>query len=119
MLPNANQMNFGQTYSIQTQYGGLEIMTDIYLEQISGNSGIVVFLNRDLIGTATLPEFTIDLPSTNVKQNVSQGFKIKRTSPDTVVGECKCYTMYTSQAFIFPFVGVEDGPYLILDGFSL
>jgi hypothetical protein len=27
--------------------------------------------------------------------------------------------MYTSQAFIFPFVGVEDWPYLILDGFSL
>ena len=28
MLPSSNNFNFGQTFSITTQFGGLEIMTD-------------------------------------------------------------------------------------------
>ena len=50
----------------------MEIMTDTYLEQLSENSGMIVFLNRDLIGTATLPEFNVELPSNSVKSNVTQ-----------------------------------------------
>lgn len=120
MLPNANNFSFGDMYTISTPWGKLELMTDIYLEQISGNSGMVVFLNRDLIGTATLPEFTIELPSNNVKQNVVQGFKLKKTSPDNIVGECKSYVLYTTFSFIFPYIGAEGtNPYLILEGFAV
>lgn len=119
MLPSGNTFDFGKTFNVKTMYGDIEIMTDIYLEQISGNSGMIVFLNRDLIGAATLPEFTIELPSNSVKKSVTQGFRIKRTTPDTVVGECKCYAIYGTCAYIFPFIGQENSPYMVLDGFTI
>ena len=119
MLPSSNSFNFGQTFTITTQFGGLEIMTDIYLEQLSENSGMIVFLDRDLIGTATLPEFNIELPSNNVKKNVVQGLRIKDVTPNYIIGNCKCFDVYTSFAFIFVGIGQENGPYAILEGFSL
>ena len=119
MLPSANKFDFGQTFSITTQFGGLEIMTDIYLEQLSENSGMIVFLDRDLIGSATLPEFNIELPSNNVKKNVVQGLRIKDVTPNYIIGNCKCFDVYTSFAFIFVGIGQENGPYAILEGFSL
>lgn len=119
MLPSSNSFNFGQSYTVTTQFGGLEIMTDIYLEQLSENSGMIVFLDRDLIGTATLPEFNIELPSNGVKSNVTQGLKIKDVTPIEMIGNCKCIDIYTSFAFIFVGIGQEHGPYGILEGFSL
>ncbi len=85
MLPSSNNFNFGQTFSVTTQFGSLEIMTDIYLQQLSENSGMIVFLNRDLIGTATLPEFSIELPSNSVKKNVVQGLRVKDVTPNYII----------------------------------
>lgn len=104
MLPSGNTFDFGRIFNVKTLYGDVEMMTDVYLEQISGNSGMIVFLNRDLIGSATLPEFTIELPSNSVKKTYSQGFRIKKITPDNVIGECKEYAIWTSTAFVFPFI---------------
>lgn len=119
MLPNATNFDFGKSFTVTTQYGNVEIMTDTYLEQLSENSGMIVFLNRDLIGTATLPEFSIELPSNSVKKSVTQGLRIKDVTPNYILGNCKCFDIYTSFAFIFVGVGQENGPYMILEGFSM
>lgn len=118
-LPNSNNFDFGQTFTVTTQFGGVELMTDTYLQQISENSGLCIFLNRDLIGSATLPEFNIELPSNQVKKTVTQGLRIKDITPSYIIGNCKCYDVYTSFAFIFVGVGTENSPYKVLEGFSL
>ena len=119
MLPNANQFNFGTTFTVTTQFGGFEIMTDTYFEQITENSGTVLFLDKDLIGVATLPEFAIELPSNTVKKNVVQGLRVKEIVDPYMIGQCKCYDIYTSFAFIFIWVGSESSPYLLLEWFSI
>lgn len=118
-LPNASKFDFGQTFTLSTQFGTVELMTDTYLQQISENSGICIFLNKDLIGTATLPEFSIELPSNQVKRNVSQGIKIQNVTDPKMVGHCLCFYIYTSFAYIFVGIGHENSPYRILEGFSL
>lgn len=119
MLPSSNAFNFGTAFTVTTQFWGMEIMTDTYLEQLSENSGMIVFLNRDLIWTATLPEFNVELPSNSVKSNVTQWLKIKDVTPIEMIGNCKCIDVYTSFAFIFVGIGQENWPYGILEGFSL
>lgn len=49
MLPSSNSFNFGTSFTVTTQFGGLEIMTDTYLQQLSDNSGMIVFVDRDLM----------------------------------------------------------------------
>ena len=94
-------------------------MTDTYLQQLSDNSGMIVFVDRDLMWVATLPEFNIELPSNSVKSNATQGLKIKDVTPIEMIGNCKCIDVYTSFAFVFVGIGNENAPWHILEGFSL
>lgn len=116
---SGDNFDLGRKFTVTTQFGGVELMTDTYLQQISENSGICIFLNRDLIGSATLPEFSIELPSNQVKKNVSQGLKVADVSDPKMLGKCKCFYVYTSFGFVFVGIGNENAPYRILEGFSL
>lgn len=117
MLPSATNMDFGNHFTITTEWGTLEIMTDYYLQEISGNSGVVVFLDKELIGVASPVQYGIELPSAKVPGKVVQGIQIQDISDPTVVGNCSCWAMYTSFAYIFIGVGTGGG-YGILEGFS-
>lgn len=111
--------NFDILPVIKTPYGDMELLSCPFLKEISENSGMLLFLDKKLVGARQTEEFTVNLPSNNVKRTATVGFQIKDVTPKKVVGGCACYYVWTSFCYIMVGIGQPYSPYAILEGFSI
>lgn len=120
LLPSNGEFDFSKMPVIRTPYGNMEILTDTFLKEIYGNSGVVLFLDKNLVGARQTEEFELDLTngSNQVQRKATTGFQIKDVTDAKVIG-CKCRYIWTSFAYIMVGIGQEYSPYRILEGFSL
>jgi hypothetical protein len=108
--------DFSMLPTIITPYGKMELLTDPFLKEISQNSGMVLFLDKNLVGARQTEEFEVELPSNQVRRIATTGFQIKDVTPKKVIG-CKERYTWTSFAYIMVGVGQEASPFAILEGF--
>ena len=120
LLPSNGEFDFSKMPVIRTPYGNMEILTDTFLKEIYGNSGVVLFLDKNLVGARQTEEFELDLTngSNQVQRKATTGFQIKDVTDAKVIG-CKCRYIWTSFAYIMVGIGQEYSPYRILEGFAL
>lgn len=116
MREPSNHFDFSQIPVIQTPYGNMELLTCPFLEEISGNSGMVLFLDKNLCGARQTEEFVLDLPSNQVKRNATSGFRVRETT-DVKTPDCREWLIDTSFCYIFIGVGQPNSPYLLLEAF--
>lgn len=119
-LHQGDTFDFSKMPVIVTPYGKMELLTDTFLTEISGNSGMVLFLDKNLVGARQTSEFVLDLSngSNQVKEVATTGFQIKDVTDAKVIW-CKCWYVRTSFAYVMVGVGQANSPYSIIENFSL
>lgn len=120
MLPQTGTYDFSKLPTIRTPWGDMEILQDTFLRDIYGNSGVCVFLDKELIGARQTEEFEVDLTngSNQVSRKATTGFQIYDIT-DKKTPQCKEYMMQTSFCYIMAAVDQPNSPYMILENFSL
>jgi len=110
--------NFAGVKKVQTIYGNMEIMKDYYFSRVTGNTGNVLFLCRDLIGGNFLPRRNVELGANGKLSllDVTPGLQIQDVTPVGVHG-CQKYDMRFNAPNIF--IYGDRGAIMLLTGFNL